>query len=71
MAYGVMAMWLFLLGLITGMAFYEILSWFRSDGTLIIDDRNEEKTNWELRVDADPLEIPKKKSIRLKVHLEK
>lgn len=41
------------------------------DGIILIDDTDEQKTQWHLNVKTDPEAIPKKKSIRLQVHVQK
>lgn len=38
-----------------------------TDGLLIVDNSEVEKANWILDVKTDPADIPKKKSIKLKV----
>lgn len=43
----------------------------RADGALIVRDLDEYKTHWTLQVNTDPEKIPKKRSIRLQVHVQK
>lgn len=37
------------------------------DGMFIVNDSDEEITRWILDVNIDPMDIPKKKEVRLKV----
>ena len=70
---------LFLIGMGIGFCFgsfvFGIVNYIvhiiRYDGILLVDDNDEHKTNWTLQVKTDPENIPKKKSIRLQVHVQK
>lgn len=68
---------LFLIGIFAlGAWFGFVVHWvitryFCYDGILLVDDNDEHKTNWTLQVKTDPENIPKKKSIRLQVHVQK
>lgn len=56
----------FLLGFLLGR-----LNGSRSDGVIVVDDSDEETTHWTLQYNKDPNDLPKKKSIRLRVHVLK
>lgn len=56
-----------LIGIVIGL----MLDRVRYDGVLIIDDSDEMKTNWELKVNTEVEKIPKKRSIHLKVYVKK
>lgn len=64
-----------LIGVGIGIALTLFIGWivrlFRCDGVLVVDDSNEFKTNWQLIVKTDPEKVPKKRSIRLQVHVQK
>ena len=67
--------WCFLIWVGIGLSFWclvaGLISHFHYDGILLVDDTDEQKTNWTLQVKTDPENIPKKKSIRLQVHVQK
>lgn len=67
--------WLWvLIGMIMGIvlsALYRSVILPKCDGTIVIDDSDEEKTKWQLIYDGDPNDISNKKSIRFRVHIEK
>lgn len=62
----------FILGLILGlgMCILLLLVFRRVDGVLIVDDGDSETTRWTLQVNTDPIEVPKKKKIVLKIQNE-
>lgn len=64
-------MGLFFIGIVIGIALCLIVGRVRSNGVLIVDDNDEQKTKWILQVNTDPEKIPKKRSIRLQVHVQK
>lgn len=65
--------WTFVILFLLGMIFGFFLGHFteKTDGIIVVDDREEGKTKWLLDVRSDPLDIPKKKCIRLKVLVQK
>lgn len=59
----------FMFGLVLGASMYILLSkvFARVDGKFIIDDSDPETTQWTLKMDKDPTEIPKQKKVILNV----
>lgn len=41
------------------------------DGTLIVDDRDENVTHWTLQYDQDPNDIMNKKTVRFNIKVQK
>lgn len=64
-------MGLFLLGIGVGLIIGWIINRIHPDGILVVDDSDELKTNWELRVNTNPEKIPNKRYLQLRVHVQK
>lgn len=60
------------IGLIVGFLICCIPKFLSSyDGSIIIDDTDNDKTTWIIAYDGDPYEISKRKVIKLKVRIKK
>lgn len=61
------------MGFVLGWIIYAVLTKVlpKYDGVIFVDDSDEEKTRWTLQYNRDPSDIPTKKKVVFRVHIEK